>query len=223
MLVVLAALGIPKAACSHGYVGFIFGAVKASAWWSTPLMPIIFLCSAIVSGIAMSGHPLPIGMNCSGRKDRRRLHAVPAQWLALRVLSVTPGLLEIMALAYEAADEWSIIKRCWSTNWRFVHRASTHLRGFDPIILLGIVVLMSRYPDRSDPKYAVLRGSLMLLVQVFAMRLECRHRRADFLKACAVSESAPSRPVREGGIALAVLIFVFPLVFILVQQGSAGF
>jgi Ni/Fe-hydrogenase subunit HybB-like protein len=37
----------------HGYVGFIFGSMKANPWWSTPLMPVVFLFSAIVSGIAL--------------------------------------------------------------------------------------------------------------------------------------------------------------------------
>jgi Ni/Fe-hydrogenase subunit HybB-like protein len=46
-------LGIPSAFLLHGYVGFIFGSIKANPWWSTPLMPIVFLFSAIVSGIAM--------------------------------------------------------------------------------------------------------------------------------------------------------------------------
>ena len=45
-------IGIPSAFLLHGYVGFIFGSVKANPWWSTPLMPIVFLFSAIVSGIA---------------------------------------------------------------------------------------------------------------------------------------------------------------------------
>ncbi len=46
-------LGIPSAFLLHGYVGFIFGSIKANPWWSTPLMPVVFLFSAIVSGIAL--------------------------------------------------------------------------------------------------------------------------------------------------------------------------
>jgi len=46
-------IGIPSAFFLHGYVGFIFGSVKANPWWSTPVMPIVFLFSAIVSGIAL--------------------------------------------------------------------------------------------------------------------------------------------------------------------------
>jgi len=46
-------IGIPSAFLLHGYVGFIFGSVKANPWWSSVLMPVVFLFSAIVSGIAL--------------------------------------------------------------------------------------------------------------------------------------------------------------------------
>jgi len=46
-------IGIPSAFLLHGYVGFIFGSIKANPWWGTVLMPIIFIFSAMVSGIAL--------------------------------------------------------------------------------------------------------------------------------------------------------------------------
>jgi len=46
-------VGIPSAFLLHGYVGFIFGSIKANPWWSSVLMPIVFLFSAIVSGISL--------------------------------------------------------------------------------------------------------------------------------------------------------------------------
>jgi len=46
-------IGIPSAFLLHGYVGFIFGSIKANPWWSSVLMPIVFLFSAIVSGISL--------------------------------------------------------------------------------------------------------------------------------------------------------------------------
>src|SRR3954464_13022913 len=45
-------VGIPSAFLLHGYVGFIFGSIKANPWWSSPLMPVVFIFSAMVSGIA---------------------------------------------------------------------------------------------------------------------------------------------------------------------------
>lgn len=50
---ILAATGIPVACFLHGYAGFIFGSVKANALWMSPLMPVIFIMSAVVSGIAL--------------------------------------------------------------------------------------------------------------------------------------------------------------------------
>lgn len=50
---IITVIGIPSAFLLHGYVGFIFGSVKANPWWATVLMPVIFLFSAMVSGIAL--------------------------------------------------------------------------------------------------------------------------------------------------------------------------
>jgi len=44
-------IGIPSAFMLHGYVGFIFGSIKANPWWSSPLMPVVFIFSAMVSCI----------------------------------------------------------------------------------------------------------------------------------------------------------------------------
>ncbi|MBN2010254.1 polysulfide reductase NrfD [candidate division KSB1 bacterium] len=46
-------IGIPLAIMVHGYTGFILAIAKARALWNTALMPILFLVSAMVSGIAM--------------------------------------------------------------------------------------------------------------------------------------------------------------------------
>ena len=50
---ILSIVGIPSAFLLHGYVGFIFGSIKANPWWGNVLMPIMFILSAIVSGIAL--------------------------------------------------------------------------------------------------------------------------------------------------------------------------
>ncbi len=53
LLLILAIVGIPSAHGLHGYIGFVYGSLKARQWWESDLMPVIFLFSAIVSGIAM--------------------------------------------------------------------------------------------------------------------------------------------------------------------------
>lgn len=46
-------LGIPLAICVHGYTGFILSFGKARALWNSSIMPLLFLVSAMVSGIAL--------------------------------------------------------------------------------------------------------------------------------------------------------------------------
>ena len=49
----LAVTGIPGAHGLHGYVGFVFGSLKSREWWSSDLMPVVFLFSAIISGVSL--------------------------------------------------------------------------------------------------------------------------------------------------------------------------
>lgn len=50
---ILGTIGIPTALAVHGYTGYILGVVRARALWHTSLMPLIFLLSAMVSGVAL--------------------------------------------------------------------------------------------------------------------------------------------------------------------------
>jgi Ni/Fe-hydrogenase subunit HybB-like protein len=217
VLIVLAGIGIPAAALLHGYVGFIFGAVKANAYWSTPLMPIIFLCSAIVSGIAMVIILYQVGTTFSGRRIDAACMQSLARWLWLfALLSVTLELLEIMTLAYEAAEEWEVIGPLLANQLAFSFIGVQLILGaMVPIILLAIVVLMSRYLTDQLRNALCFVASLLLLLQVFAMRWNVVIGGQIFSKSF--------RGFREGhtpglfereGIVLAILIFVAPLVFI---------
>ena len=52
-LLALAIIGIPGAHGLHGYVGFVYGSLKSREWWGSDLMPVVFIFSAIISGMAM--------------------------------------------------------------------------------------------------------------------------------------------------------------------------
>lgn len=56
---ILGIIGIPACLCVDGYTGYIIGAVSANVLWNTPIMPILFLISAMVSGIAFVIFLLP--------------------------------------------------------------------------------------------------------------------------------------------------------------------
>ena len=76
-------IGIPSAFLLHGYVGFIFGSVKANPWWSSPLMPVVFLFSAMVSGIAAVMVLYMVSHEAA--QDAHR-HALPGHHRALPLL-----------------------------------------------------------------------------------------------------------------------------------------
>ena len=169
---VLAAIGIPMACLLHGYVGFLFGALKANPWWSTPLMPVIFLFSAMVSGIALLIVLYQIAMKLKGMPIERLAISSMARWLWLfMIMSLTLELLEIMMLAYERAEEWEVIGHLL-THQLSISFISVQmvLGGLIPLILLGIVVIMGRYMDDRIRNTLTMVSSLLLLLQVLAMR-----------------------------------------------------
>lgn len=127
---VLAAVGIPVACFLHGYAGFIFGSVKANALWMTPLMPVIFIVSAIVSGIALCILCYIVAIELRKRKARRaeggKLGFLSAEeygtlentevqltckyLLLFMVLAITLELLDIIFRGYTAVKSWDIIR-----------------------------------------------------------------------------------------------------------------
>ena len=67
---VISILGIILSLLFHGYVGFLFGAIKARALWSDPDIPPMFITSAVVSGIAFVGLLYTIGFTFFSDKNK---------------------------------------------------------------------------------------------------------------------------------------------------------
>jgi len=134
---VLAGIGIPVACFLHGYAGFIFGSVKANALWMTPLMPVIFIMSAVVSGIALCIVSYAIFMSLrrwalsrgknfflpdqlAGITDLtpEGLHemqdhetTMTAKYLRIfMILAITLELLDIIFRGYTAVKSWDILR-----------------------------------------------------------------------------------------------------------------
>lgn len=126
---ILAGVGIPVACFLHGYAGFIFGSVKANALWMTPLMPVIFIMSAIVSGIALCMLTYIIVMEIRKvmiRSKRRTTYSMSleevkgaeisiirmtAKYLLLfMVLAITLELLDLVFRGYTAVKHWDILR-----------------------------------------------------------------------------------------------------------------
>jgi Ni/Fe-hydrogenase subunit HybB-like protein len=179
---ILAGIGIPVACFLHGYAGFIFGSVKANALWMTPLMPVIFICSAVVSGIALCIATYIITMEI--RKilyERKRLddpslptrdelksaeiHVVTmtVKYLVMfLVLAITLELLDLIFRTYTAVKSWDIL------------RSVIYERDFFKIFILqyglGNLVPFIIFLRPGLTIKRALVGTLLVLMGVFMMR-----------------------------------------------------
>jgi Ni/Fe-hydrogenase subunit HybB-like protein len=219
VIVVLAALGIPAACILHGYVGFMFGSVKANALWSTPLMPVIFLFSAMTSGIAMIMILYQILMKMTGNRIVADCVQSLARWLWLfAILTVTLELLEILSLAYERSEEWIVIGTLLTTKLSFSFFVVQLVFGsLIPIILLGIVVLMRVHLTNPLRNTIAFIASLILLIQVFAMRWNVVIGGQMFSKSMrGFRESSTPELFDKEGLGVAIIILLLPFVIMAV-------
>ncbi len=166
----LAAIGIPMACILHGYVGFIFGGVKANPTWSTPLMPVIFLLSASVSGI--SGIILVYSLIKRIRKQPIDVSCIRTctNYLAgFFIIDFTFEMLEIFSHSY--LRTWyhhSVEALLWGPLYQSFWVWQIGICSIIPLFLLGWLCL-TRVKDSIYTFMAPL-VSLMLLLQVLFMR-----------------------------------------------------
>ncbi len=174
---VLSLVGIPSAFVLHGYVGFIFGSVKANPWWSSVLMPIVFLLSAIVSGVALV---LVLYVFTTWVRRRRiempALDRVSSFLLYALILDFALEMLEIVHRSYEAEESIEIINQLMATRLFFSMTVMQIMVGtVVPLLALSLVSpaflgkAIVRLSDRL--RLAVYIGSALLIqVGIFSMR-----------------------------------------------------
>jgi Ni/Fe-hydrogenase subunit HybB-like protein len=167
---ILAFIGIPAACLLHGYVGFIFGAIKANPWWSTPLMPLIFLISAIVSGIALQIVLYIVVTKLRKAPLDRECVNNMALWLGgfLSAAILVEGL-EILSRMYESEESWAIISQLITQRLDVTYLGVQFLFGMLlPIVILGLVAVFKFKP--STKLGLISFAGVAILIGVFAMR-----------------------------------------------------
>lgn len=167
---VLSFVGIPAACLLHGYVGFLFGAVKANPWWSTALMPVIFLLSAAVSGIAALIVLYVLISRMRGQTaDTACVRTLVRYLWGFLIIAISLEGLELIHMRYEGSKTWPILDRLLSDQLHVSHFwVQTVIGSAVPFVLLP-VALLSRTSAGTIRVVAVV-GSLLALVQVLAMR-----------------------------------------------------
>jgi len=167
---VITIIGIPSAFLLHGYVGFIFGSIKANPWWSTPMMPIVFLFSAIVSGIAavlliymlvswFLGRP--IEMPCIDTVARYLFYAF--------LIDFSLELLDMIHRVYEADESFKSLDFMVKTKLFTSQILVQFVLG--TIVPLGLLALtqLVRLSEAARKSIYFMAGS-MTMIGIFAMR-----------------------------------------------------
>jgi len=163
-------LGIPSAFLLHGYVGFIFGSIKANPWWSTVLMPVIFLFSAMVSGIALV---MVIYMVvCWIRKvsiDMPALDTIAKYLFYVLIIDFALESLDQIHRLYEAEESFDIIKVLVGGKLNITLIFMQVIIGtVIPLLVIGIFQFYK--PTIKIRKIAYFIIGIFVLVGIFFMR-----------------------------------------------------
>ncbi len=170
-------IGIPSAFLLHGYVGFIFGSVKANPWWSSVLIPIVFLFSAIVSGIALVlilyvfaslVRAKPIDMVCLDTLASFLLYAI--------ILDFSLELLDFIHRLYEAEESIKILGELVSSRlFLSLVVLQVMLGTLVPMVLLALVSpafgRRAALPATEELRRMIYFGSAILIqIGIFSTR-----------------------------------------------------
>jgi len=167
---IVTVVGIPSAFILHGYVGFIFGSIKANPWWNSPLMPVVFIFSAMVSGIAAvmliymattKWRKLPIDMPC--------VDTIAMYLFYVFILDFSLEMLDLIHRIYEADESFRSLDFMVHTKL-FVSQIVLQLivGTAIPIILLGITQV-TKLPAMVRRRIYIIAGCLVQ-IGIFSMR-----------------------------------------------------
>ena len=170
IIALLAGVGIPAACILTGYVGFIFGAIKANPVWSSALTSVIFLISGVISGIAM----LILIYFVVARL--RREPADPACVKTLTgclwrffIIGLSLELLESATRWYEHSEEFPRLEQLAMGELNLTFVWGQYIIGAGvSLVLLAIAVLL---PVGRRVRHSLAgMASVLILLQVFCMR-----------------------------------------------------
>jgi Ni/Fe-hydrogenase subunit HybB-like protein len=163
-------VGIPSAFMLHGYVGFIFGSIKANPWWSTPLMPVVFLFSAMVSGIAAVMLLYMAAMKVKGRPiDMPCVDTIAKCLFYTFVIDFTLEMLDLIHRTYEADESFRSLDFMVHTRlWGSQVILQICLGTLVPLGLLAANQVWRFSESRRRAMYTA--AGILTLIGIFAMR-----------------------------------------------------
>jgi Ni/Fe-hydrogenase subunit HybB-like protein len=167
---VVTLVGIPSAFMLHGYVGFIFGSIKANPWWSSPLMPVVFIFSAMVSGIACVMVLYMAITKLRGKKlDMRCVDTIAMYMFYTFIIDFSLEMLDLVHRIYEADESFRSLDFMVHTKLFFSQIVLQICMGtLVPLFLLGLTQV-TKLPEIARKRIYAVAGCLTL-IGIFAMR-----------------------------------------------------
>ncbi len=212
----LTVIGIPSAFLLHGYVGFIFGSVKANPWWSTPLMPIVFLFSAIVSGIAAV---MLVYMVTSWWRQRRIdmecLDTVGRYLFYAFVIDFSLEMLDLIHRIYEADESFRALDFMVRTRLYTSQIVVQIILGtLVPLAMLAAVQLLS--VSEKARRWIYGSAGTLTMIGIFAMRWNVVIGGQLFSKSFLGYTTYKMEWATREGVLPAALLLILPLVILAV-------
>jgi len=163
-------VGIPSAFLLHGYVGFIFGSIKANPWWSSPLMPVVFIFSAMVSGIACVMVLYMAVTKLRGKTiDMRCVDTIAMYLFYTFIIDFSLEMLDLVHRIYEADESFRSLDFMVHSKLYFSQIVLQILLGtLVPLLLLGLNQV-AKLPEITRKRTYLVAGCLTL-IGIFAMR-----------------------------------------------------
>jgi len=207
-------IGIPSAFMLHGYVGFIFGSIKANPWWSSPLMPVVFIFSAMVSGIAAVMLLYMATTKLRGLKiDVHCVDAIAMYLFYIFIIDFSLEMLDLIHRIYEADESFRSLDFLVHTQLFIPHIVIQILLGtLTPIVLLGITQV-TKLPELARKRIYSVAGCLTL-VGIFAMRWNVVIGGQLFSKSFLGYTTYKVGLVSKEGLIVAIFLTLLPLVFL---------
>ena len=207
-------VGIPSAFLLHGYVGFIFGSVKANPWWSTPLMPIVFIFSAIVSGIAAVLLLYLLTTWLRGvETDMRCADKVASYLLYAFIIDFSLEMLDLLHRVYEADESFKSLDFMVHTRLYTSQVVLQIVFGtLIPIALLAQAQIMKLSEKARRGIYAA--SGVLTLIGIFAMRWNVVIGGQLFSKSFLGYTSYKMGFATKEGLLPAIIFLVMPLVIL---------
>jgi Ni/Fe-hydrogenase subunit HybB-like protein len=207
-------IGIPSAFLLHGYVGFIFGSIKANPWWSTPLMPVVFIFSAMVSGIATVMLLYMLMMWSRGETvDMRCVDTVARYLLYIFIIDFSLEMLDLIHRIYEADESFRSLDFMVHTKLYMSHIVVQILIGtVTPIALLALTQVV-RLGEIARKRIYGMAGCLTL-IGIFAMRWNVVIGGQLFSKSFLGYTTYKMSLVTREGLIVAIVLTVVPFVIL---------